>query len=542
MYSSALAAAGNAASLSMALPCKRPTATYEMKVNSVRAKLSNGGDLFVDGGYFIPQINTGKSPVTAIYTAGVWMGGVDRAGNIKLSAVGYRTQGFDYFNGPLDNNGVSEAMSCTQWDKIFTVYGSNIEKHINYYKRAKELNLPLHCDSIPDDVKYWPAQGNKYFIEKYSWQLPDQPLANFLDMDNDGRYDPCAGDYPMIFSVSCDFPYHQGNKIPGEINYFIFNDNGGPHSLSGPNAMQMEFHVNAFAYENSDQVNDMTFYEYKLIHQATEDLVDCYFSWWIDPDIGCYQDDYIGCDPDRNMVYVYNQDAVDGFPSGGCGGYNYFEDDNIPVLGFDFVKGPLVSKVFKRDAKGAFLRDSLGFKIMMNPPPYTGAQDTLAEGGMSSFIYFENGFLDGFPVATIDPQHGRETGFYNYMRGLWSDGTPMTYGGSGYNPASTNTTKYAFPDAPNDPKGWSMCTSDIPFLDMRMVMSTGPMLMQPGRINYLTMSVFSSFYNKLPCPDLTRLRFIDDMAKKLFDDCIDSEILAHLLQIFMVLKKTKKLH
>lgn len=82
----------------------------------------------------------------------------------------------------------------------------------------------------------------------------------------------------------------------------------------------MEVQVQSFAYATNDEINDMTFYRYKLLNKATEDLLDCYFSMWIDPDLGCYADDYIGCDVKMSMAYVYNQDAVDGNNGSSCGG------------------------------------------------------------------------------------------------------------------------------------------------------------------------------------------------------------------------------
>jgi len=497
--------------------CVRPQAKYIMQVNNVRAGLLSGGDLFSVDGYISPSPRPGQLPVSGISAAGVWLGGRDRAGNIKVSASTYRNEGGDFFSGPLDINGTTEKSRCDQWDKIFTIKGSSIERHIQNYKIARELNIPMECDAIPDDIKYWPAQGNAYFIEKYNWLLPDQPLASYQDMNNNGIYDPCQGDYPSFFSIHCEYPFHQGNRIPSEINFYIFNDNGGPQTLSGPSSMQAEFQVNAFAYASNDEINDMTFYEYKIINKAAEDLIDCYFSWWVDPDLGCPEDDYFGCDPFRNMAYIYNEDEVDGNPDQNCSGTNTY-GDNIPIIGFDIVKGPLVSKVFKRNADGQFVLDESGNKIVLDPSPYTGEQDTLVEGGLSSFTYMVNGVFGSFPWEI----QRKELHFYNYMRGLWRDGTPLTFGGSGYNPGSIDTVRYAFPDDPNKNTGWSMCTADLPYADRMFLMSTGPMHLQPGATRELTMSVFTAFDHKYPCPDLSKLKYVNGLAQQLMDNCFEN--------------------
>ncbi len=495
--------------------CVRPVAAYEMQVNNVRAKLFSGGHLFNNdqssGNYFTPA--SASPTVSAIYSGGVWMGGVDRAGSIKLSAITYKSEGFDFFAGPLDILGTTEATNCSQWDKIFTVKGSNILQHIQNYKEALENQTFLSCNDISDDILYWPAQGNPFFEEKYGWKLPDQPLANYFDQNNDGHYNPCLGDYPILDIASCS---EEKYKIPTEINFFIFNDAGGPQTLSGPKSLQMEFQVNAFAYNTTNELNDMTFYQYKMINKSPDELIDCYFSWWLDPDLGCYSDDYIGCDPELGMAYIYNEDAIDGEDSG-CGGINTYGDE-IPILGIDFVQGPKVVKVFKRDANGNFIYDAAGKKILMDPEPFSGRADTLVIGQMSSFIYQSP--RDQF---VSDPQRGKEDGFYSYMKGYWLDKTPMTFGGNGYNPGSVDTTKFAFPDDPNDPNGWSMCTANLPKEDRRMLMSVGSMLMSPGTTNTLTLSVFSVLDVPYPCPDLTKLRYADRIAQDLFDNCLLNE-------------------
>jgi hypothetical protein len=71
----------------------------------------------------------------------------------------------------------------------------------------------------------------------------------------------------------------------------------------------MEIQVQAFAYGTNDQINDMTFQRYKLINRAIEDIDSTYFAMWVDPDLGCYTDDYVGCDTTRSLAYTYNADA-----------------------------------------------------------------------------------------------------------------------------------------------------------------------------------------------------------------------------------------
>jgi len=142
--------------------CVRPTKQIEMQVNNVRARLLTGGDIWSEAQYIVPKPAPGQLPVSALYAGGVWIGGVDRAGNIKLSGVTYRSEGYDFFAGPLDLNGTTEQVQCQNWDRFFTVKGINVRNHYNNIIRFKENNIEINCDSIPEDVKYWPGQGNPY--------------------------------------------------------------------------------------------------------------------------------------------------------------------------------------------------------------------------------------------------------------------------------------------------------------------------------------------------------------------------------------------
>jgi hypothetical protein len=506
---------------SMKSDCSRPTATYDMNVNNVRARLHNGGTLFEGGQYITPNKASGTSNVSGIHAAGIWLGGKDRAGNIRLAASDYQQNGSDFFSGPLNYDGATEKQFCDDWDKIFTVKGKNIEDHISAWNKAKENNLPYDCAKIPDDVKYWPAQGNPYWNEKYPWSLPNQTLAEYWDYDSNGKYDPCKGDYPIVLRSGCEVGYSQSPYLPTEINFFVFNDIGGPQTLSGPNKIQMEVQVSAYAYNTKNEVNDMTFYQYKMVNKASEDLIDFYFGFWVDPDLGCYSDDYFGYDKTSDVAYIYNQDAVDGDGSD-CNGDNTYSE-NIPMIGLSFLLKPYGPKVFKRDTNGKFVVDQFGQKILIDPIPNTGAQDTVVEIGISSFTYSDNCGLPGssFPPATCYPRRGREEGFYNYIRGFWADGTPFTFGGSGFNPSSSDTVRLAFPGSPNDDAEWSMCTSGLPYSERKFYMSAGPLLLQPGAANLVTVNIFSVFDVPLPCPDLTKMRYINGVTQWFFGNCFN---------------------
>ena len=95
-----------------------------MDVNTVRARLRTGGDVWWDGSrglYVVPKPAAGQPAVSSIFAGGVWVGGRDKAGNIKLAGVTYRslTDNFDWFPGPLDVAGQTDEPICKNWDRFF---------------------------------------------------------------------------------------------------------------------------------------------------------------------------------------------------------------------------------------------------------------------------------------------------------------------------------------------------------------------------------------------------------------------------------------
>ena len=278
--------------------------------------------------------------------------------------------------------------------------------------------------------------------------------------------------------------------IPDEMIFWIFNDGGGRHAITNGNPIQMEFQVTAFAFDKENAFGNSTFYKYKLVNRGSEALNEAYFGIWADPDLGCYTDDYMGCDSTRGMWYLYNTDAVDGQVGCTCPrGINTY-CENIPMLGMDFFRGPL-------DADGNEL-------------------------SMSSFTYHHNPSLWGGPAAMTDPNLDSE--YYNYLAGRWLDGSPLTVGGSGYQ-SGNQTTNFAFSSPPNlsDSLAWSMCSADLPQGDVRVVQSVGPMTMQPGATNELILGVvFVPSIETYPCPEMDQMNAADDMIQTAFNNCLDA--------------------
>ena len=466
------------------------------KVNNVRARLRAGGDPWwdgEDGKYVVPFVDEGEEEVSSIFAGGVWLGGVDPGGNLKIACQTYGNPSgsTDFWTGPLDPvEGTTDAETCEKWDRFFEVYASEIDEHLRLYEAAANGGEEYTADLIPKGVKGWPARGNEFFFEINEFDLPttNQGLAGFFDRNGNTFYEPLDGDYPVIEIRGCEEP-----QYPDQMIFWVYNDNGNIHGETNGQAIQMEVQVQAFAYGTNDELNDMTFQRYKLINRAIEDIDSTFFAMWVDADLGCYTDDYIGCDVSRELAYTYNADAQDGDVGITCPGGVPTYGNNIPIVGIDYFRGPQ--------------------KPFFNSQ--TGELDSLVELGMSSFTYFNNGGVNNPPQATTDPQTDVE--YYRYLSGQWRDGSPFTFGGDAYQ--TGDPINYAFTDDPNNTAGWSMCTEALPQYDRRTVQASGPFLLQPGAVNELIVGVVWVPDLEYPCPDISRLFLADDLAQNLFDEC-----------------------
>ena len=499
--------------------CAVSKSQIDLDINNVRARLQGGGDIwwdFKNGLYIVPNVPAGVTPVSSIFAGGIWIGGLDAGGNLKTACTLYRGvsggQGNDWWPGPLDFNGATNPGICANWDKHFVVYGKDIDLYKTLYEAAPKdatgrVTDPGFIDQIPQSIKGWPSRGNPYFTEANGFPLPASKngrMAYFWDRNEDLVYNPLDGEYPAVFVRGCE----STPQYADEMIFWVFNDAGGVHTQSKGQAVRMEVQVQAFAYATNDEINNMTFMAYRLSNRASQEIDSMFFAVWTDPDLGCYQDDYIGCDngldasgKPRSLMYVYNEDPVDGKPGATCPEGIATYGDKVPILGVDYFRGPLDLDKKVYDPK---LKDTVNVEL-----------------GMSSFMYFNNGGVGSPPIPTQDP--AQVIDFYRYLNAIWKDGTPLSVGGNGYtqNPQATAITKYAFLDEPQDPAGWSMVNANLPFGDRRTLQASGPFRLKPGAINELIVGVPWVPDQGGGKVSLAALRKADDKAQGLFDSCFD---------------------
>lgn len=531
----------NPQTVARAAGCAPATAITFLELNNVRALIENGGSMWqnrnsnVGGSYFVPKTPDGSPGPSAIFSGSLWMGGVDVNNQLKIAALKFR-QGNDFWPGPLTTTGDAEidANVCLAWDKFFMIRRAEVELFAAWYKCTNDPNcdetaLPAQTQDALNRIRNWPAHGDVTLNQDFY-------LAPFYDNNGDGIYNPDDGDYPW-YDIENDQECNANDRIValfGDQTYWwIFNDKGNVHTESGGDPIGMEIRAQAFAFTTNDEVNNMTFYNYELINRSTQTLVNTYFGKFADTDLGCSEDDFVGCDVRRGLGYCFNGNSVDAL---GCNGAIPY-GANPPAVGIDFFEGPYkdndgIDNPGPSVLNGNFI--TYNQAIAGDGIVYKGMGIGYGDGkidnerfGMRRFVYFSR--VSPNPNMT-DPTLA--THYYNYMRGLWKDGTQMCYGGTGYSTGGGCVPAlYMFPGT-SDPQGWgtggvpqsswSEFTENNAVGDRRFVQSAGPFTLEPGARNNITVGVVWARANGggLYAP-VELLKLADDKAQALFDNCFE---------------------
>lgn len=468
--------------------CTGAIGSQELWVNNVRAIVFSAGDMWWDlfgGGnayYYVPAVKDKSQGISSLFAGSIWIGGYDAGGQLKVAAMTYRQTGYDFWPGPLDtSNASTNSDICNAYDKLF------------YMSRREAEDVAYGLGSPSDNVKKWPGNGD---VTKGH----DVYLAPFKDVNGDGYYEPTAGDYPDYDVFNKAEKDNLGvckARLYGDATlWWVFNDKGNIHSETGSaQSIGLEIRAQAFGFKTNDEINNMTFYNYEVINRSSFSLNKTYFTVWTDADLGCYLDDYVGCDINRGLGFIYNSKGVDQLSCSGTNSYG----DYPPAAGCDFFKGPLA------DAGDGIDND------------FDGATDEIGETiGMAKFIYYNNN-IGAFPAQTTNPAQASH--FYGYMTGFWKDGSAFTDGGNAY--GGSTPTNYVYPGDPYTGTGWTETAAGNLAGDRRFLQSAGPFTLKPGARNNVTFGLpwAQTAIKNANLFSIALLRIADDKAQALFDNC-----------------------
>ncbi|SFT37181.1 Por secretion system C-terminal sorting domain-containing protein [Lishizhenia tianjinensis] len=261
-----------------------------------------------------------------------WFGGKYNNDSLEISASKWSYYDYRFGNGPLTvdptlNTGTTEdfgdasidSLEMLEWEQVFIVTKQDIEIFKQWFICEQDPNCNANVYypnyQIPSSIMDWPAHGDITQDQTFY-------LAPFYDYDNDGNYNPNAGDFPCI----------KGDYFA----WMILND----QPLSGENAggMGVEIHISVYGFDKEDgNVLDQTiFVEYDVINRSTDTLTDFRFLEYQDFDLGYPMDDYIGTLPSENAIFVYNGDDFD---DGATGYGNYPPTFTMKLLNKTAIHG-----------------------------------------------------------------------------------------------------------------------------------------------------------------------------------------------------------
>jgi len=314
------------------------TTTVTSENPNARYHVSNNGTFFRNygegiGGYIIPKDDN----VRAIYTMNLLALGEDVNGQLHGAIAGYEES--DFFPGPYANS-YDAAYDAAYGPALWPMTREAIDFHIAHWQESGYTPSPM--------ISSWPGNGNAANGEA-------AVLAPFFDADNDGLYEPGAGDYP---------------EIRGDVAvYSIINDGRNVHP-SGTSRAGIEIHLLFYQYDvhaGSADVLNTTFINATVFNRGTLTFFDFHLGAMVDFDLGNYNDDYLGTMIAENVAYVYNADLHDESSSGSLG-YGV----NPPAVGILALNQDLYSNVVMLDSpqNAAEFYNSLE-GLFMNGTPMT---------------------------------------------------------------------------------------------------------------------------------------------------------------------------
>lgn len=391
------------------------------------------------GAYLVPK----DSGTTSIFAMDLWITGVDAVtSDTFLFENTFRSSRFigSVFNGvgPIANSYSTSYVE--KYKRLWKLSKDQIEYHKQNVGKSNYVMI--------DAIENWPAHGDVSNGEAFY-------LAPFIDWNQDGMYTPEFGDYPCI----------KGDQAIYTISNNMNADTGYKWT-----PFPLEIHQLVYSFNTSDPLNNTVFMEYKLVNRSSNDVRDVYVGNFIDFDIGCVDDDFMGCDSSLNLFYAYNSDSFD--------------------------------------------EDCRGTKGYKSEIPFCG--EVFLNQKMTSFIIPGLGTIPGTNVARD---------YVNGLSGRLFNGKKIKVGTNGHpndTAATLFSTTYMFPADPRDTVFWNETTAGSLPLDRRGVGASGPFNIKSGQSLELALAiVFTQDLTKQGWDDFDTFKSDVNFVQNYYDNNID---------------------
>ncbi len=305
---------------------------------------------------------------------------------------------------------------------------------------------------------------DQYITDWNEWPASDG--APYEDVDSNGVYDPAI-----------DIPGRPGS---GQTLWYVANDMDSTRTinLAGSPSIGFEMQRTIWGYDLSGALGNAIFISTLIVNKSGAPVDSMFLVQWADPDLGGAGDDYVGCDLQWNLGYVYN-----GAPADAVYG------TQVPAGGFLLLQGPIVaspgdSAIFKRHIYQ-------GFK---NLP-------------LSGFIFCVNG-----SSVYADPIEGTngDLQWYRVMNELTAK-TGLPY----VDPITSQSTKFTLSGDPVTGTGWIDGAYGLVPGDRRFCWVVGPFTMAPGDTQELVVAQLAGMGSDR-ISSISYLRFNADLVNTAF--------------------------
>jgi len=444
-------------------------------IGNIKASMGVHGNLWLDADSLTAACEFPKGSGKNIHSSGgLWIGGYN-GNNMHVSAHKYlgSANGYnatDFWPGPVVdilNPQVSYAES-QKWAKVWKVNRTEVNNF---------LSQPTHTlNNTPTAILEWPGEGNTYakgnggvslFVPMKDYS---RSFAPYVDVNNNGTYDPLSGDYPEI--------------IGDQALWCVYNDMGNTHDLTNAQPLGVEIRCLAYAYHRNSNVDNIVFYKYEIINRVGLVFDSVCVGFFDEGDLGSPFDDYIGFDSTKNLAITYNASPVDG--SGEPTSYGSM----LPITGVSIVDMPGMNCSFSKPAN-SFMTFASGSSVNAYNAP---------QSAMEYYYFMTSRFKNG--------QHLRN----DYT----IPGSPSTGLGNGPN------ANYLYNGDPSDITQWSECAAQNAGGDRHSIFSfklDGQITSgQTITVSYALLVTNPDTNNGCPTVSFAKIRELADTALKVYCD------------------------
>ncbi len=373
-------------------------------------------------------------------------------------------------SGPIFTSVDDVNLRKDKYNRSYFVTSEMISEHVS------NINSSNPNYVMPNGIRFWPGNGNTANGEA-------QKIVDFVDLNNNGIYEPHLAEFPKIFGDKCLLTVcHQysGDSLDNniEVHRYLFTINCDTNEL----------------------LTNVFFNNTRFINRGS-DISEVFVGSYIDYSLGFDNDDFIGTNVELGLTYVYNGDDFDE-----TNGTNIGFQDTIPAFGQLILSGAKLKNDGEDNSIGVNIGESING---------LGFDDGIVDNEyftLETSRYFTN--FSYYPYN--DAVNGAQ--MYLNLQGLLADGSPIQYNGE--------TTRYEMfgQSDPNfyatrgaaHPNNFAESTIGNAPGDRRMISGSGAGYLEAGdTLNYLTAYVMSYGDNATVNSTVSQL-FVDAQKVKIF--------------------------